>query len=491
METKPLHKHHGMPAKMKRILNIDNVSVLVFAVFAYIMLAMRNGSMLRWYDEMSLFEPTGNFFREFINYPGGMLRYCGAWLTQFMYFPQLGSILLIALWLLMSRLTSKGFRLPKNSMPLSLVIPLSMLVSIVQLDEAWLTLKTPGYIYSNTLGYICTMAMIWLFRKFQNTKVFPLVLPALFTLLYFLLGFYGLLASAICLIFLTADALMERDCKKIAAALLTIVLLVATPELYYRYWDGNTVDNDYLILKGLPELLMESFDLYLWMPFVAATSWLFVLGICAAVRRPWMPKPAKWMGILFMLLSMAWVVKADYKSEQFRASVLMTRLMENHNWQGINNMMTRLREAPNYTMLFINNLASAGRGMEMTALPQFNPAPADGRHNEDFTMSVFAKVPVYYYMGETNQSYRWCMEHTVQYGKRVFFLKYMVKNSLVNGEIELARKYNDILLHTMFHRGWAERMQRFIDNPALIDTDEEFAAIKENMTPHLTTKGHS
>ena len=479
----PQQDYHEARANFRhrliRCLNIGNVSLLVFAVFAYVMLAMRNGSMLRWYDEMSLFEPTGNFFREFINYPGGVLRYAGAWLTQFMYEPELGSVILIALWLLMTWLICRCFRLSKAEIPLSLIVALSMLVSIVQLDEAWLTLKTPGYIYSNTLGYICTLSLILIFKASYPARALSLAWPTIFTLTYFALGFYGLLASALCVIILASEAIRERDYKKLLAAGLAVAMTFATPELYHRYWHGNLADNDFLLLKGLPELLMESFDIYLWLPFAVATIWLILLGLRSAITKPEGNGIAPWAGAALMLLSMAWVVKADHKSEQFRASVLMMRLMEQHNWQGINSMMTRLREEPNYTMLFINNLASASRGMEMTRLPEFNPRPADGRHNEDFTMSVFAKVPVYYYMGETNQSYRWCMEHTVQYGKRVFFLKYMVKNAIVDGEIELARKYNDILLRTMFHRKWAERMERFIENPSLIDKDDEFKAIRQ------------
>ena len=92
-------------------------------------------------------------------------------------------------------------------------------------------------------------------------------------------------------------------------------------------------------------------------------------------------------------------------------------------------------------------------------------------------MTAFVHVPVYYNIGRLNQSYRWAMEHTVQYGKRVFFLKYMVKDALLRGEIQLAKRYNDILLSTMFHREWAENINRFIENPSLIDTDPDFQRI--------------
>lgn len=461
-----------------RHLNVANVSVAVFVIFAYFMLPMRNGYMLRWYDEMSLFEPTRFFFHEFINYPGGILRYAGAWLTQFMYYPALGSAILIALWLLMAWLSCKTFHLGNKAVPFSLMIPLAMLVSILQLDEAWLTLKTPGYIYSNTLGFLFAILMVWLFRISEKKKILSLILPALISQTYFLAGFYGLAASAICLIILLVKAIQEKDYRDYVAIALTILLIVKTPSLYFTYWHGNLVDNDYLLLKGLPELLFESFDIYLWLPFVVAANWLIVLGIIGAVKPDYESRLTPWVSIIFFVLSLAWCVRADHKNEQLRASVLMLKFVDQHNWRAINNIMSNLHEEPNYTMLVINNLANANQGKSTIKLPVFSPKPADGRHNENFTMSVFVKVPIYYYIGKNSESYRWAMEHTISYGKRVFFLKYMVKNALVNGEIQLAKRYNDILLRTMFHRKWAEEMNRFIENPTLIATDEEFNAVK-------------
>lgn len=463
---------------LRKYLTLGNAATAAFIIFAYFMLAMRNGYMLRWYDEMSLFEPTGFFFRSFCNYPGGLLRYAGTWLTQLMYYPALGSLTLIALWLLLAWISCKAFHLRKQSAPLSLIVPLAMLASIVQLDEAWLTLKTPGYIFSNTLGYLFAVAMIWLYRLSERADRFSLFVPALITLTYFLAGFYSLLAAAVCIVMMIADVFRSKDYWKLAAALITVFVIAETPQLYYLYWHGNTVDNDYLLLKGLPELLFESFDIYLWLPFVIASEWLLVLGIIGCVKSTHQSRLTAWISGILVLLAMAWVVRADHKSEQLRASVLMMRFIDSHNWQGISNMMGRLRDEPNYTMLVINNLANASQGRPTVKLPKFSPKPADGRHNESFTMSVFVDVPVNYYTGENNRSYRWCMEHTVQYGKRAFFLKYMVKNALVDGDIRLAKKYNDILMRTMFHRRWAKEMERYIENPALIDSNEEFHAIR-------------
>lgn len=464
--------------RLTRYLNAGSVSVVVFIFFSYFMLPMRNGYMLKWYEEMSLFEPTRFFFSECFNYPGGLLRYAGAWLTQMMYYPASGSVILIALWLAMSWLTCKAFGLKKAGVTLSLIIPLAMLASILQLDEAWLTLKTPGYIYSNTLGYIFAISMVWIYRIARQKRILSLIVPAIISLTYFLAGFYALLSAAVCLVMMTIEMVRNKDYRLIAAIAATILMMVAVPILYYYYWPGNLADNDYLVLKGLPELMFTSFDVYLWMPFVVATVWMIVLGITGSFHFQYASKAATWASIAILAIAMIWTASTDRKSEQLRASVLMMKFIDQHNWQAINNIMLRLKEEPNHTMLVINNLANASQGKPTLKLPEFSPKPADGRHIENFTMSVFVDVPVNYYTGETNKSYRWSMEHSVQYGKRVFFLKYMVKNALVDGDIALAKRCNDVLHRTLFHRAWAEEMDRYIENPSLIDSNEEFQAIR-------------
>ncbi len=464
--------------RIKKYLGVGNVSVVVFVFFAYAMLAMRNGYVLRWYDELSLFEPTSMFFRQFLYYPGGLFRYAGTWLTQFMYYPVAGSIILISLWVGLIWITCKAFDLAKNTVAFSIVVPLAMLASIIQIDESWLTLKTPGYIYSNTLGYICTVLLIWLFRKSNHSTVISLILPSLMVMTYPVSGFFGLPAAVICIIFQIAEGIRTKDYKSFISMAVAVALIFVVPRLYYTGLQGNLVDNDFLILKGLPELMLESFDTCLWVPFIVATAWIMILGILKATNSLHDNRLSLWIGIATICAGMVWNVSVDRKSERFRVYVLMMRYIEQNNWPAINNIMNRMRERPTYSMLVINNLANACQGFETQKLPKYRPEHADGRHNENFIMSVFVKVPVNYYIGENNESYRWCMEHNVQYGKRVFFFKYMVKNALVNGEISLAKRYNDILKSTMFHRKWAEEMDRYIKDPSLIDTNEEFQAVR-------------
>lgn len=456
---------------INKYLNLNTVTTTVFVLAAYWLLAVKNEYILRWIDELSLFEPTRIFFRQFLYYPGGLLRWAGTWLTQLLYYPWLGATALIALWLLLTWITRKAFSLSESTAPVALLVPLALLVSVVQLDEAWLTLKSTGYVFSNTLGYIFTVGVVLAYRLAEPRWMLCAGIAAVSALSYFIAGFFALLGSCICAILAISMALREKKYVNLVTSAVAIALIAVVPPLYYTYFQGNTVDNDYLYLKGLPELMMEKFDVYLWKPFIVSTAILILLGIIRGSIGRKDNKILKWISVGAVCVMCLWGVKANAKSEQLRATVLMMQHLDRNNWAAITGVMSRIKEPPNYTMRTINNLAILNQGGEWQSLKDHQPARGDARHSEKFTMTAFVNVPICYQTGRLSESYRWAMEHTVQYGKRVFFLKYMVKNALLRGEIPLARRYNDILMSTMFHRRWAKDMERYIDNPDLIQTD--------------------
>ncbi|MDE6512427.1 MAG: hypothetical protein K2L00_10115 [Muribaculaceae bacterium] len=464
----------------KAPVDINLIVTGAFVLFAYWIMAVKNGFMLRWYDEMSLFQPTWLSLRQYLMYPGGLLRYAGSWLTQLMYYPWLGTTAIMAIWLLTAWLTRKAFNLQKAFSPLALAVPFAMLVSVVQLDEAWLSIKTDGYVFSNTLGYLLAISLFLLFKSTSSHRYVSIAIGLLIPFLYAIGGFFTLLSTVLCVMQLARDGIRQKSYVCCVGTMLIIAVGIAVPLLYYRYLPGNSVDNDFPYLKGLPELLMEPYDRYLWKPFIVASTGLLLLwgiGLTGNIKRS---KPWTYISIAAICCCGIWAVSAERKSEQLRATVLMLQAMDQNNWKKIIHVMSHVKEQPNYTMSVIYDLAKANLGGEPGDISGYYPINIDARHAESFTMTAFIQVPVNYYIGRFNQSYRWAMEHSVQYGKRVFFLKYMVKDALMNGEIKLAKRYNDMLLKTMYHRKWAREMNRYIEDPSLIGKNPEFSDVLQS-----------
>lgn len=477
-ESHGANMHHA-PRTTHHALRITLITSAAFILFCYLMLPLKNGYMLRWYDEMSLFEPTRFFFRQCLYFPGGMLRYAGAWLTQLMYYPALGSVVLILLWLLMAWLTQKAFRLPRAAFPLVFIVPVAMLVSIVQMDDAWVSMKSVGYMYSNTLGYLFVVAILCLYRIVE--KYLPLAFAVLLVSAgcYFAAGFYAIFTAFIGVFLMVADSIRGKRYAGLVCAVVVLATVFAVPHFYYMFFQPTTVDNDYLLLKGLPDLLIESFDLYLWLPFIVASVCLLLLALLSSIgcfpSARWM----MWGSVGVLCLCGVWCLSANKKNEQLRATVVMLRHLENNDWGSMAMVMSRIKEPPSYTMRMLNNFAMVNLGGKPEDLKDMKPRNIDPRHAEGFSMTAYVNIPISYYNGDFMHSYRWGMEHCVQYGKRVFFLKYMVKDALLNGEIQLAKRYNDLLMGTLFHRKWAEEMNRYIEDPSLIDSNIEFKSILE------------
>lgn len=460
--------------RLKRYIGLNAIVTAIFCIFVFMMLAVKNGFMLRWYDEMSLFEPTRFFFQQCVHYPGGVLRYAGAWLTQFMYHPWLGTSILIILWLLLAWLTRKAFSLPESLYPLSFIVPIALFVSVAHLDEAWVSMKSAGYLFFPTLGYIFTVVGILIYRHLSRHAVARIFWMVCLALAYFIAGFFALLSAFVCIVLDLAEGIRGRKWLQIVESPAMLVLIALIPQIYYIYYPGNTADNDYLYLKGLPDFYMEAYDAYLWIPFIVATLVIVMLVLVPSFR---MECKSKSWGIISLCAIVGcgiWGVIAEKKSEQLRATVLMLQSIERGDWNRVCNTMLVIKEQPNYTMQVLSGLAATKLGEKFPDLSGYPHVNIDPRHSEDFTITAFVNVPANYYIGEFNQSYHWAMEHCVQYGKRVFFLKYMVKDALMNGETKLAKRYNDILLRTMFHRKWAEEMELYILNPSMMEQNPEF-----------------
>lgn len=460
---------------MKRILS--NIALpAVFIIFAFWILAIKNGFMLRWYDEMSLFEPDA--LRRFLLYPGGIFRYAGTFLTQLLFYPALGASALILIWLGCLWITRNAFRFSGSAFPLCFLIPLALLVSVLQLDEACLSFESQGYVFYNSLGFTFTLAGYWIFRRLNGLIFWQTAVALLLPFLYPIAGFFALLAALMCIIELAVKGIRSKKAIPAISAFCSLLLSIVVPRLYYRYFPGTTVDNDFLCLKGLPELTFNGFDIYLWIPFAICTGLLLLFVLLVSFTESGRINSSKtmaWTSMALFVAALPLCLKADSrKSEQFRASVLMTQAIEDHDWRKAVHIISLTKESPNYTMCVLDNLARTYCGMDRRALGNMTTQGTDYRHDEDFTITAFVNVPVNHHMGRFNQSHRWATEHNVQYGSKVYFIKYIVLNALMNGDLEFARKFNRQLKGTMFHRQWAEEIERYIEDPSLISSFPDY-----------------
>lgn len=537
----PVTADNSFKARIRRIPPVIWLAA-AFLIMAWWALPIRNGVFMRWMEDCSLFDPSDYGRDQLMRYPGGLLQYVGSYLMQFMHIPKLGSSILFALWMLLAFMTARCFSLPSRLLPLTLLIPLLMLRSVLMLDESWLTILYKGFIYAPTIGFICVTGLVWIWRLIRpwwGAAIFSFITVCL----YPWLGFFALLAGTLqALLSLMQISPLSTSRPRpqpshstphtrhqpsnstpaphqqhshnipdprhqssnstpaphhqpskglksnygfLTIPVIVLILAICVPLFYYRNMNGTWVEGNNLWVKGLPDLMLNDNDAPLFLPFFLSSLSLLLLTFITRFRKHTFGKWYSYLSVLLVVMTGFWSAGKIQKSEQWRAMALMQLHIDRLNWDHVVMIADNMKGPLTPELAYL-----AQMGRNICGMPQMNyniseeyPDADNLRKRPAFLRTAFISVPADYFLGETNRSYRWAMEHSVKYGQRAFLLKYMVRCCLLNGDYELARHYNDMLARTLFHREWSEHYGRFIDDPSLIPGDPELGSIHTSSAP--------
>lgn len=139
----------------------------------------------------------------------------------------------------------------------------------------------------------------------------------------------------------------------------------------------------------------------------------------------------------------------------------------------------RRHTEPTRLIVMAKNLALLKLGREGDEMFRYLDGGAKPATPLDIRMMQVGGKMLYYHYARLNFCYRWCLEDGVEYGWKTEYLKYMTKTSLLSGEYKVAQKYVNTLSKTLFHKKWAAKYQNYIDKPAQIANDKEFASVRQ------------
>ena len=149
--------------KKERFINVNHNIVLpilyavLFAAFAFYMLAIRNADYLYAAQEHSLFLYDKSFFDMMMVKPGSLMAYLGCFGTQFFHEPSIGVSILIAVWLITYFLAIKAFKLNGWWSVLAL-LPIGALLCSETIIGYWLYYnKNYGYWFAPSLGLMISL----------------------------------------------------------------------------------------------------------------------------------------------------------------------------------------------------------------------------------------------------------------------------------------------------------------------------------------------
>ena len=437
-------------------------------------------------QELNLFLQTPLFFKQQMVAPAGMLAYIGAWFTQFFYYPWVGVTMLCGWWLLLLFLMKKTFAISTQWAPLLLIPIALLLITNVDLGYWVYILKLRGHFFLTTIGTTAVVALLWVFRSLPDKNWLRAVWMVLTCIVgYPLMGIYGLAATL--LMGLWSWRLMPRGHAAVYSAI-AIVTMAAVPLLcyYYVYHETNLANIYY---AGLPLFFVTERYAQYYIPYILLALFMAVM-VCLPIEfeksksqndKKLKIKSKRWISWAEQAVVVAvvtWgVVHFWYKDENFHHEVKMQHLIDQTDWKGVLQEAVAQKDEPTRAIVMMRNLALSRLGRQGDVMYQYRNGSK--RYNAPFDMRLMKVVGtlVYYQYGMLNYCNRLCTEMGVEFGWRAEHYRYMTRCALLNGEKEVARKYINILKHTLFFDDWAAKAESLLDNPRLIAKDHELEPI--------------
>lgn len=459
------------------------MEVVLFTLFAGWMLVGMNSDYLFTVQERSLFLDNQVFFDEMMAVPAGILHWAGCYLTQFFYYPALGTSLLTLIWLATYGVTLKAFRLNPTWSHLALIPITALLCSTIDLGYWIYQIKIPGYWFSESIAMLLVMSGVWLGRSLHGLWRY-LWLGIWIAAGYPIMGWYALFGAVLTAIIYTLES--EKGVTglyRFMSLIYTIALIGIVPLLWYYHYNQIRLEDAWIY--GFPKF--ENKDSISW---VTTAPFLVMAVTCAAL--PFCPKWTNSLkGIQTILVRTVvlagcalatWM--ANFDDYNYQSEMRMYRHTEEANWQKVLMEAREWKETPTRQMVILKNIALTNLGQMGNQMFHYDNGSKLPHKRDNIAIHLVhtAADLLYYQHGKLNFATRWAIENGVEYGFDVSILKILAKCSIVSGEFDAAQKYINLLKLTTFHRDEAERLENFCHHPERIAQAAEFKNIKELYT---------
>ena len=423
-------------------------------------------------QELNLFLPDSTFYHTLSAYPGGTLQWAACFLTQFFYYPAVGTALLIAVWVCICFVMRSAFRLSPLWSFLPALVPAALLAGIVEMGYFIYYIKLQGYFFTASIGILATLSAVWIFSRTANRDPYWGYAWMTVWLLagYPLFGAYALAGTGymVVLCWRMPGTLYKN---RVIPTVWGLLLLVGVPLAAWHFYSQTAISEIYTAALPSFDAGGEVFADYRTPYYI-----LFFLPLAGAVIYDYVPAIKKYPLILLAHL-LVWAVtawglkKAWYVDENFRKELLMARAIEEEDWEQIPAIFLSGTAEPTRLMVMNKNLALFRLGRAGDEMFQYREGGA--RPNAPFLVRLahVGGKALYYHYGQENYCYRWCMEDGVTFGWRTEYLKYMAKTSIAGGDYKVARKYIDMLKRTLFHKEWAEKYD--LPRPSGTNTEKQ------------------
>ena len=138
-----------------------HIYLLAFITVAFILLPVMNGDYLYTIQDNDVFISGHTFMMNTVRYEGGWFAWVARYLTQFFYYPWLGSTILILFWVAIYWMTILMFGIKDKWSFLALIIPAILLYHLLDYGYWIYYAKTPGLPFLHTILVLACLLYTW------------------------------------------------------------------------------------------------------------------------------------------------------------------------------------------------------------------------------------------------------------------------------------------------------------------------------------------
>ena len=417
------------------------VSLLAFISFVIYVLYINLEVFYTAHDRSEFIFGTP-FFHTLLSKPFGLMQYVGAWLTQLCYRPTLGASVMMVIWTLIFYVGAKAFRLQESASALMLLPVACLLVSVVDLGY-WIYISTiRGYWFSQSVGYLVMLLLLWAARC--TPRKWHLVWYLMAFCIYPVLGWFALL-------FILCLALSEKPTWR---EFMGIALLIFIASIWHTQFYSNLKYDD-VVMAGFPRFDTPSDS----SPHLSSPFWaLALVSVLIPLCGRYLAKASKVMWFLPLLCATAGIIFISslmYHDQNYIDEMRMVRHASDDNWREVLKIAEENKK-PTSTMVFLKNIALMNEGGLLDRSFKLSNDAADINNPDTLhvTLLDIASPLVYYNYGMMNEAIRLNFENAIQAGFSPFYLKMLARCALAVGDKKLVERYTTILHHRPFYGDW-------------------------------------
>lgn len=412
-------------------------SIMAFVAFVVYVL-YTNREVIYTAHDRSEFLFGSTFLADVMSRPFGAMQYAGAWLTQFFFYPTLGSTLLCSLWLLICLVGARAFRLKGGATALMLLPVACLLASVVDLGYWIYVFAIRGYWFSQSLGLLVMLLLLWAARVSTPRKWHLVWYLAGFGL-YPVLGWFALL-------FVLCLALTDRPSWR---ELIAVVVLLVSARIWHTQLFSNLKYED-VAMAGFPRFVTPSdVSARLSIPFYIMGSAVALIPLCSRHLSRW------FVPVLCTIAGIVITVSFMFTDQNYVDEMRMCRSAEKNDWKEVI-AIAEQADRPTSSIIMLKNIALMHQGTLLSRSFPMGNETFDKNDPDSIRVSFLeiAAPTTYYNYGMFNEGFRLSFECAVQSGFSPSYLKMLARCAHANGEDNLANLYIEQLHRHLFYADW-------------------------------------